>query len=1142
MAPRGAAADHAPDPDAPPAGPDLYAALGVAPGAAAAQLKRAYRTLAMRNHPDKNPGDEACAKRFALISHAYGVLSDPARRAFYDDNGSTEGIDVSVEEYVTGFKETMEEMIGATGGPLPHEGADGMVDSIRSMVAGLSEDDLRAMPPFPFPKELFPEGTFPEGMRFSSEGLGTVPPAVAEMLAKGDTGAEELSQMAGKAWQDEGQDGGRRHRQRPRGQQGQRRQRQAGSRAAADFDFAGLGAVPQDGPLADMSPQMAEMLMSLDLDEDEELSGDQLDELLQASPELSGELFEMMSSSGMIPDGMDPSLVAEMLEGGMPGMPGVQGRAGPAGRAGRTGNTRAPARAASDGSDSDDGSAATLAAAEDAAARRKEKKRAKNRARKERKAHAVAAGEAAPAASEPRASGGGAAAHPMPAASASQAAATAAVAAAAPALEGEAPPANVARTWLAAAKDGCSELMGEALKMYPGLMAYRGTGIGNTALHWAVAKGHDTSARWLLEHGADSMAINAAGATALHTAAANGEAACAAILAEAVGPGALAAKDAEGRTPAQLARTHDKIEVARMLERIAAKQATSASATPPAVESEPQPAPRDEPPKSPTPNSSPTPQPSPPARRQQPKMPIQPARAEPRPAAVSSSPTRAEAVDDSSSDSDEGGAGGGPSAALKAKAEAAKARGNAAFKAGDHTRAATQYSMAIRLCPNEAVYWSNRSGAHCALGKYEAALEDAKRAIKLRPAWAKAHARKGAALVGMGQAGEGVKAYKAGLAACPDSERSSLEEGLREAKAAIRAHQHRFEEMWGDKGKSKGDDQGGESRASTTGGARAAAESAAPEASETLAAPSLDAASLEHDAGGGVECGDAGVGGSPTSAPAPPGNLGTGAGGGGGGGGQDAADNDRSSPLSGSKGRSRAERLAALRREAVEADAREDAAEALAATERERERAKADEAAAACGVLRDEGRGWLEAAKKGELPHLAAALARNAKLLQYAGEGTSLGFTGHSALHWGASKGKCDAVRWLLKQGADVDARNKGGGTALHAAAQNNQLDAARVLLFEGGADGFIQDDLLETPKEVAVAAKHSAFAEQADQLARLGALHRTPRERWGVRAMRTALVQAGIDPSEMLEKSELQAACATLLVDLPPLLRARRQ
>jgi hypothetical protein len=41
---------------------------------------------------------------------------------------------------------------------------------------------------------------------------------------------------------------------------------------------------------------------------------------------------------------------------------------------------------------------------------------------------------------------------------------------------------------------------------------------------------------------------------------------------------------------------------------------------------------------------------------------------------------------------------------------------------------------------------------------------------------------------------------------------------------------------------------------------------------------------------------------------------------------------------------------------------------------------------------------------------------------------------------------------------------------------------------------------------------------------------------------MRTALVQAGIDPSEMLEKSELQAACATLLVDLPPLLRARRQ
>jgi hypothetical protein len=57
------------------------------------------------------------------------------------------------------------------------------------MLSGLSKRDIAAMPPFPFPKELFPAGTFPEGMRFSREGLEGVPPSVEALLGAGDGAA-----------------------------------------------------------------------------------------------------------------------------------------------------------------------------------------------------------------------------------------------------------------------------------------------------------------------------------------------------------------------------------------------------------------------------------------------------------------------------------------------------------------------------------------------------------------------------------------------------------------------------------------------------------------------------------------------------------------------------------------------------------------------------------------------------------------------------------------------------------------------------------------------------------------------------------------------------------------------------------------
>lgn len=66
---------------------DYYEILGVSRDASAEQIKKAYRRLAMKNHPDRNPGDEAAEARFKEASEAYEVLSDEDKRAAYDRFG-----------------------------------------------------------------------------------------------------------------------------------------------------------------------------------------------------------------------------------------------------------------------------------------------------------------------------------------------------------------------------------------------------------------------------------------------------------------------------------------------------------------------------------------------------------------------------------------------------------------------------------------------------------------------------------------------------------------------------------------------------------------------------------------------------------------------------------------------------------------------------------------------------------------------------------------------------------------------------------------------------------------------------------------------------------------------------------------------
>ena len=66
---------------------DYYEVLGVNKNASESELKKVYRQLALKYHPDKNPGDKNAEDKFKEAAEAYEVLKDPEKRQTYDQFG-----------------------------------------------------------------------------------------------------------------------------------------------------------------------------------------------------------------------------------------------------------------------------------------------------------------------------------------------------------------------------------------------------------------------------------------------------------------------------------------------------------------------------------------------------------------------------------------------------------------------------------------------------------------------------------------------------------------------------------------------------------------------------------------------------------------------------------------------------------------------------------------------------------------------------------------------------------------------------------------------------------------------------------------------------------------------------------------------
>lgn len=98
---------------------DYYEVLGVARDISTEDLRKAYRQAALKNHPDRNPGDAEAEARFKEVTEAYQVLSDDEKRARYDRFGHAglEGAPDMGGDIFSHFQDIFSEFFGGAGGP-----------------------------------------------------------------------------------------------------------------------------------------------------------------------------------------------------------------------------------------------------------------------------------------------------------------------------------------------------------------------------------------------------------------------------------------------------------------------------------------------------------------------------------------------------------------------------------------------------------------------------------------------------------------------------------------------------------------------------------------------------------------------------------------------------------------------------------------------------------------------------------------------------------------------------------------------------------------------------------------------------------------------------------------------------------------
>ena len=125
---------------------DLYAVMEIESSASAEDIKIAYRRLAHQHHPDRNPGDDQAEERFKQLQQAYSILSDPERRAKYDQLRTLtnrEPIPAVMDDLFSSIGEFFEEIFGSggnvvhisferalQGGPVMVRGKDGSLTRI----------------------------------------------------------------------------------------------------------------------------------------------------------------------------------------------------------------------------------------------------------------------------------------------------------------------------------------------------------------------------------------------------------------------------------------------------------------------------------------------------------------------------------------------------------------------------------------------------------------------------------------------------------------------------------------------------------------------------------------------------------------------------------------------------------------------------------------------------------------------------------------------------------------------------------------------------------------------------------------------------------------------------------------------------